>query len=273
MCRASGASGFSCRSPAGRFSFHKDEPPMKTRTAGFFRATLAIAAMVLVSGALAGDSTPATSRSVEFTYTVSVPALPASSAPLRVWIPLPAQNAYQKISDLRIEAPVPHTMEQNAEYGNDYAVLVVNPQQASAPFDIVLRFQATRYEHRVALPTNTSSGATANGKPGVDPESKLMLAHWLQPDKLVPTNGVIAQLAEENTAGATDTLDKAHKIYEYVVSTMRYDKTGEGWGHGDAVWACTSKRGNCTDFHSLFIGMMRATGIPARFEIGFPLPA
>ncbi len=37
--------------------------------------------------------------------------------------------------------------------------------------------------------------------------------------------------------------------------------------------ACTAKRGNCTDFHSLFIGMMRAAAIPARFEIGFPLPA
>jgi len=53
---------------------------------------------------------------------------------------------------------------------------------------------------------------------------------------------------------------------------MRYDKSGEGWGRGDALWACTSKRGNCTDFHSLLIGMMRASGIPARFEIGFPLP-
>ena len=246
---------------------------MRTRTAGIFRAILAIAAMILVTGALASDSTPATSRSLEFTYTVSVPALPAGSAPLRIWIPLPAHDAYQKISDLRIEAPVAHTVEQHGEYGNEYAVLLVNPQQASAPFDIVLRFQATRYEHRVALPTNTASGATANGKAAVDPESKLMLAHWLQPDLLVPTTGVIAQLAQENTAGATDTLDKAHKIYEYVVSTMRYDKTGEGWGHGDAVWACTSKRGNCTDFHSLFIGMMRASGIPARFEIGFPLPA
>src|SRR5258707_13215683 len=53
---------------------------------------------------------------------------------------------------------------------------------------------------------------------------------------------------------------------------MRYDKSGTGWGNGDAIWACTAKRGNCTDFHSLFIGMMRAAGIPARFEIGFPLP-
>jgi transglutaminase-like putative cysteine protease len=246
---------------------------MRTRTAGFFRAILAIAAMILVTGALAGDSTPATSRSLEFTYTVSVPALPAGNAPLRIWIPLPAHDAYQKISDLHIEAPVRHTMEQNATYGNDYAVLVVNPQQESAPFDIVLRFQATRYEHRVALPTNAASGATASGNAAADPKSKLVLAHWLQPDRLVPTTGVIAQLARENTVGATDTIDKAHKIYEYVVSTMRYDKTGEGWGHGDAVWACTAKRGNCTDFHSLFIGMMRASGIPARFEIGFPLPA
>ncbi|MGA9570894.1 MAG: transglutaminase-like domain-containing protein, partial [Candidatus Acidiferrales bacterium] len=200
-----------------------------------------------------------------------VPALPAASAPLRVWIPMPDHDAYQKISDLSIEAPVDHTIEQ-AEFGDEFAVFVVNAQQASAPFDIVLRFHATRYEHRVPLATNTSLGVTGNGKPA-DPETKLMLAHWLQPDRLVPTNGVIAELAQQNTVGATDTLDKAHKIYEYVVSTMRYDKTGEGWGHGDAIWACTAKRGNCTDFHSLLIGMMRASGIPARFEIGFPLPA
>jgi transglutaminase-like putative cysteine protease len=83
---------------------------------------------------------------------------------------------------------------------------------------------------------------------------------------------VISELAKEHTNGDTTELAKAHDIYEYVVSTMRYDKTGEGWGRGDAVWACTSKRGNCTDFHSLLIGMMRSSNVPARFEIGFPLP-
>ena len=53
---------------------------------------------------------------------------------------------------------------------------------------------------------------------------------------------------------------------------MRYDKTSSGWGRGDAVWACDAKRGNCTDFHSPFIGMLRVDGIPAGFDIGFPLP-
>ena len=89
----------------------------------------------------------------------------------------------------------------------------------------------------------------------------------------MPLDGVIAELSAQETQGIQDPLQKARAIYNYVVATMRFDKSGIGWGNGDAIWAWTAKRGNCTDFHSLFIGMMRAAGIPARFEIGFPLPA
>ena len=38
------------------------------------------------------------------------------------------------------------------------------------------------------------------------------------------------------------------------------------------MWACDSKTGNCTDFHSVFISLARSQNIPAHFEIGFPLP-
>ncbi len=71
----------------------------------------------------------------------------------------------------------------------------------------------------------------------------------------------------------TRRLKKRKDIYDYVFRTMKYDKTGQGWGHGDTLWACDSKHGNCTDFHSVFISMARAEKIPARFEIGFPIPA
>jgi transglutaminase-like putative cysteine protease len=98
------------------------------------------------------------------------------------------------------------------------------------------------------------------------------LQHFLQTDQRVLLQGIIAELSAQETRGIQDPLAKARAIYDYVIATMRYDKSGTGWGNGDAVWACTAKRGNCTDFHSLFIGMMRAAGIPARFEIGFPLP-
>ena len=30
---------------------------------------------------------------------------------------------------------------------------------------------------------------------------------------------------------------------------MTYDKTGSGWGRGDALYACRAGAGNCTDFH------------------------
>jgi transglutaminase-like putative cysteine protease len=53
---------------------------------------------------------------------------------------------------------------------------------------------------------------------------------------------------------------------------MRYSKEGTGWGQGDAVWACDSRFGNCSDFHSLFISLARSQKIPARFEMGFSLP-
>jgi transglutaminase-like putative cysteine protease len=97
-------------------------------------------------------------------------------------------------------------------------------------------------------------------------------AGWLRPDRLVPLDDRIRKLAAEVTRGRRGDLDKARAIYDYVVETMSYDKSGTGWGNGDIYWACDAKRGNCTDFHALFIGLARAVGIPAKFEIGLPLP-
>ena len=98
------------------------------------------------------------------------------------------------------------------------------------------------------------------------------MSRLVAPDSLIPTDGTIKALAVEVTGSKTGTIAKAKAAYDYLFATMRYDKTGSGWGRGDAVWACESKHGNCTDFHSPFIGMLRADGIPARFDIGFPLP-
>ena len=204
-------------------------------------------------------------RSFEFTYQVHFPATPNPAGPVRLWIPLPQRDGYQDLSNLRIESPVAYSQGHDPEYKDAFAVFKPTLQQAAAGFDVTLRFTATRHEHKVDL-----DGAMKNASASLPPDP--MLHRYLEPDKLIPLNGIIAQLAKEHTTRDATQLEKARQIYDFVVSTMRYDKSGVGWGHGDAVWACTSKRGNCTDFHSLFIGMMRASGIPARFEIGFPLP-
>jgi len=219
------------------------------------------------AGLTASDnsSSAVATRSFEFTYQVHFPAVENPAGPVRLWIPLPQADGYQDVSSLRIESPVAYSEGRDSEYKNTFGEFKPTAQQAAAGFDVTLSFIATRHEHKVAL-----VGATANN--AAVSSSDPMFRRYLEPDKLVPLDGTIAELAKEHTAGDTTQIEKARHIYEYVVATMRYDKTGEGWGRGDAIWACTAKRGNCTDFHSLFIGMMRSSGIPARFEIGFPIP-
>jgi transglutaminase-like putative cysteine protease len=108
-------------------------------------------------------------------------------------------------------------------------------------------------------------------KEAADPD----MSRWLTADKLVPLDPQIKLWAQEVVAkaGAKTDLEKAQAVYNHVVSTVKYDKTGQGWGRGDIYYACDARRGNCTDFHAVFIGYCRSLGIPARFSIGFPLPA
>lgn len=231
-----------------------------------FRAFLfmAASALVVLSSSPSDAMRDASARSFDFRYLVHVSAPPAGSHQLRVWVPLPYEDSYQSISGLRIQAPVPYEMRRETEYRDRYAYFDVGGDHLKTPFDVDVTFHATRREHRVSLqPVSDSKAEVAS----------VEITHFLQPDRLVPIDGQIGELSQQQTAGAKDSVEKAHRIYDYVVATMHYDHDGSGWGRGDAVWACNAKHGNCTDFHSLFIGMARAAGIPARFEIGFPLPA
>lgn len=204
-------------------------------------------------------------RSFEFTYLTRIPALPSDAKTSRIWIPLPQSDRYQTIGEPRIVSPFAYTKHRDPEYGNEYLYLQLPAAKVSEPANVSISFDVTRYEHRVALEAGSAvQQPHANSKD---------LRRFLQPDRRVPLQGIIGELSAEETRGIPDPLAKARAIYNYVTATMRYDKSGTGWGNGDAIWACNAKRGNCTDFHSLFIGMVRAAGIPARFEIGFPLPA
>jgi transglutaminase-like putative cysteine protease len=84
---------------------------------------------------------------------------------------------------------------------------------------------------------------------------------------------MVERLAAKIAGGAPDRMAVARRIYEWCVANLKYDTSGEGWGRGDTLWACDSRRGDCTDFHSVFTALARAEGIPARFVMGYPLPA
>jgi transglutaminase-like putative cysteine protease len=230
---------------------------------------LTLVAVATFSMALSSRATPQTaiasnglSRSFDLSYVVRVTPSPGTRN-VRVWVPLPSSDELQTISQVRIDAPVKVKMRKEARYGDRYAYLVINSAHSASPFEIRLTFHVVRFERRLDL-------ASPMEAPSAFPKD---VAVFLQPDKLVPTGGLIADAAREQTQGLASPIQKARSIYEYVISAMRYDYKRDGAGRGDALWALRSQRGNCVDFHSLFIAMARAAGIPARFEIGFLLPA
>jgi transglutaminase-like putative cysteine protease len=204
-------------------------------------------------------------RSFEFTYEAVLKNIPSTAHTVRIWIPIASPNPHQAVKIIQKVVPVPARITRDPVFGNRmlYAVMK-HPHSSTARFRIV--YAVTRYEYSRGDYRNLMA---YNRDPAQVPVS---LVRFVQPDRLVPTGGVIAQIASETTRGKEGQIEKAFALYNYVFHNMRYDKSGTGWGRGDALWACDAKHGNCTDFHSLFMALARAENIPTRFDIGFPLP-
>ena len=227
---------------------------------------LAAAALLLTAATPPAAPLAVRSRTFRLTCRATVPAPAAGTKALDLWLPVPHADKSQDVRDLKIDAPAPYAIATD-QYGNQ--VLHLRPAAVpTAPLTVTLTALVTRREHLNLRATDDHAPAETEAQ---DPN----LARWLAPDRLVPLDFKIKAQAEEVVAkaGATTDLQKARAIYEHVVSTVTYDKTGQGWGRGDIYYACDARRGNCTDFHAIVIGYCRALGIPARFSIGLPLPA
>jgi transglutaminase-like putative cysteine protease len=193
----------------------------------------------------------------EFEYRVDLGSIDSKDGQSgRLWLPMPIDTRDQQVLSVAVESPLPHREHRDA-LGNRIATI-----------DWVGRAPRSEIVFRYTIKRMPSSGTPANAIAALHDEPD----RFLQPTRKIPLDGVIAQLGAQETRGKSNTAAKIRALYDYVYANMRYAKDGTGWGQGDAIWACTEKYGNCTDFHSLFMGMARSQGIPARFVIGFPIP-
>jgi transglutaminase-like putative cysteine protease len=187
--------------------------------------------------------------SFEFKYWAKLPEL---KAPARMWIPLPETDRFQSVEIISLHITGEKRIVYDKENVNRVLILDLAPEDSGKTIDI--RFAVRRSE----------KAAYTAPKPG---ESDL------EPDKLVPITTEIRTTARKVVDGKKEDLVRARALYDHVIDRMRYIKTGEGWGKGDAVYACSVRTGNCTDYHAYFISLARSVGIPARFAIGAAIPS
>ncbi|MBN1268510.1 MAG: transglutaminase domain-containing protein [Kiritimatiellae bacterium] len=186
----------------------------------------------------------------EFHYQAIIPEL---SGPARMWLPVATSDDAQKVAVKSIAAPGRREFLRDSRYGNEILYLALGPEDGGKTVDIV--YGVERVEK-----------AAYAGDPHAAHEH-------LEPEAMVPLSDTIREAAEGAVAGKQGDLMRARALYDLVIDEMRYQKAGEGWGRGDAEFACDARFGNCTDYHSYFVALCRAVGIPARFAIGAAIPS
>src|SRR5271155_1557186 len=185
-------------------------------------------------------------RQFEITYRLT---LQSQKVPARVWVPVP-QDAldYQRVIDLTWRSPVAASVLW--EPSSRAPIISADWLDPSTPREI---------EITARVATRDRSGYYPDA-------SKNELAEYLHPTSSSPTEGIVLSKAREIVDVRTAPLDKARAIYDWIVdNTFRRAET-RGCGLGNVAFMLRSgdMGGKCADINSLYVGLARAAGLPAR---------
>lgn len=203
--------------------------------------------LLAVSAAPATAGAPA--RKFDLAWTIQVDKIPDGAKSAVVWVAIPQELPEQDVADLKLDPAYRWKIVEDPTFHNRVAEVTVPDPPAS--FTIDLHAKVTR------RPVDAPRKAKLDAK-----QREL----YLRKEALV-------SLSPRMHAIADSVGNSSRARYDYVLATMDYDKTVPGWGNGDSERACDVRKGNCTDFHSLFMSLSRAEGVPAVFEMGYPTTA
>jgi transglutaminase-like putative cysteine protease len=204
--------------------------------------------IVLGRGSLAAP--PEGWRQFEITYRL---ILQSQKVPARVWVPVP-QDAldYQRVADLTWHSPVA-------------ASLLWEPS-SRAPI-----VSATWPDPSIPREIEITARVATRDRSGYYPDaSKEELAEYLRPTSSSPTDGIVLSKAREIIGARSAPVDKARAIYDWIVdNTFRRAETrGCGLGNIAFMLETGDMGGKCADINSLYVGLARAAGLPARDFFG-----
>ncbi len=175
----------------------------------------------------------------------------------KAWIPLPGFAAAEWIRPLGDQWRIQGGKAERREVGPYAASMLMAEWPAGTEKPVI------EVTSRVA----TRDRAVDLSKPGpAEPLDDAGRALFTAPTRLIPTDGIVKQTSDRITAGAVGDIEKARRIYEWIVAnTFRNPKT-PGCGLGDISFMLQTGDlgGKCADLNGLFVGLARAAGLPAR---------
>lgn len=166
---------------------------------------------------------------------------------IELWIPTPTEDvSYQKVISREFSGNATRIrLEKQSSY--QIPVIYVLWENVKSPYlkiSNIIEVQDRRG------PTLTQADASA----------------FLQATDHVQTDGIVKATALKITKGLKDNDKKARAIYDWIVDNTVRDPNTRGCGMGDvkSLLEVGNFSGKCADLNSLFVGLARASGIPAR---------
>ncbi len=175
----------------------------------------------------------------------------------QAWVPVPAltQESWIKAGETTWSTPTGKAERvRDAKSGAEMIHIAWPTGDAKPEAAIVSRFQA---RDRFVAPEKAAGAPILTGE---------LRKRYTAATELLPLDGIVAETAQKITAGATSGIDKAKRIYDWVVdNTYRNPKT-RGCGTGDiaSMLKTGTLNGKCADLNALYVGLARASGLPAR---------
>jgi transglutaminase-like putative cysteine protease len=223
-------------------------------------AALAAGAMFQREGIASAPFSPMPEAWRTFQITVRV-EIAKPSAKTQAWLPVPAVDEVEWIrplgNDWTTNARLA-VLKREVKYGAQMLHVEWAIGESAPVVEVVSRF-------------STRDRTVDFTKPGVvQPLSEAERSLYTAATDLLPTDGIVKTTADRITAGAATDLDKARRIYDWIVdNTFRNPKT-RGCGIGDiaSMLRAGDLGGKCADLNALYVGLARATGLPARDVYG-----
>jgi transglutaminase-like putative cysteine protease len=174
-----------------------------------------------------------------------------------LWLPLPIDTDYQELISLDYEGNYSESglFKENV-YHTPFLYTEWKEKEAKS---VEVTIQA-KIRERVAEWTKVDEGR------GISKE----IEKFLMPTHHIPIDGVVKDYADKITKGNGTAMEKSRRIYDWIVENTYREAKVRGCGFGDVKSILESGYfcGKCVDIGSLFVALIRASGIPAREVFG-----